>query len=300
MSLSGVLGLFRGKPQNPVGDDGRMALADHLRELRARLLKVAVVLLLGTLVAWFFYDALFGLIYNPYRTAQEILEGEGVRSQGVLGGIGNPLLLRLKICALAAVVLLSPLWLYQIWAFVVPGLHPHERRWTKLFAVVAGPLFLAGVATAYYVLPKGIEVLVGFTPGNLQSLVEFGDYFRFLTRMMLVFGVAFEIPLFVVLLNLAGVVSGASLAAYRPWIVLGTFVFAAVATPSTDPFSMVMLALPMTVLFLVSEAIARFVDRRRARRAGHGELAGVADDEASPLHYEREEYRPSSLDGEDG
>ena len=300
MSLSGVLGLFRGKPQNPVSDDGRMALADHLRELRARLLKVAIVLLLGTLVAWFFYDALFALIYNPYQTAQEILEGEGVRSQGVLGGIGNPLLLRLKICALAAVVLLSPLWLYQIWAFVVPGLHPHERRWTQLFAVVAGPLFLAGVATAYYVLPKGIEVLVGFTPGNLQSLVEFGDYFRFLTRMMLVFGVAFEIPLFVVLLNLAGVVSGASLAAYRPWIVLGTFVFAAVATPSTDPFSMVMLALPMTVLFLVSEAIARLVDRRRARRAGRGELAGVADDEASPLHYEREEYRPSSLDGEDG
>ena len=296
MSISGVLGLFRGKPQNPVSPDGRMALADHLRELRARLLKVALVLTLGTVVAWFFYDSLFALIYNPYETAREILEGEGVNSQGVLGGIGNPLLLRLKICALAAVVLLSPIWLYQIWAFVVPGLHPHERRWTKLFAVVAGPLFLAGVGTAYYVLPKGIEVLVGFTPGDLQSLVEFGDYFRFLTRMMLVFGVAFEIPLFVVLLNLAGVVSGASLAAYRPWIVMGTFVFAAVATPSTDPFSMVMLALPMTLLFLVSEVVARAVDRRRARRARAGGLAGLSDDEASPLDYEREDVRPSSLD----
>ena len=113
-------------------------------------------------------------------------------------------------------------------------------------------------------LPKGMEVLIGFTPDDLQSLVDFASYSRFMIRMMLVFGVAFEIPLFVVMLNLAGVVSGRTLGRYRPWIVVGTFVFAAVATPSTDPFSMVMLAIPMTLLFLVSEVIARLVDRRRA------------------------------------
>ena len=298
MSITGVLGLFRVKPHTPIGDDGRMALADHLRELRARLLKVTLVLVAGIVVAWFFYGQLFDLLYDPYAQAERQLAAEGVESTGVIGGIGNPLLLRLKICALATLVLTSPFWLYQIWAFIVPGLHPNEKRWTQLFAVVAGPLFIAGVAMAYYVLPKGIEVLIGFTPGTLQSLVEFGDYFRFLTRMMLVFGVAFEIPLFVVLLNLAGVISGRALGAHRPWIIVGTFVFAAVATPSTDPFSMVMLALPMVLLFAISEVIARLVDRRRAR-AGNA-LAELDDDEISPLDDgDSDDYRPSSLREED-
>ncbi|MGH3330292.1 MAG: twin-arginine translocase subunit TatC, partial [Nocardioidaceae bacterium] len=267
MSVAGVFNLFRGKPHQPIGDDGRMALADHLRELRARLLKVALLLVVGITLAWFFYDQLFALLFEPYRHAQEILEAEGVDSKPVLSGVANPFLLQLKVCALATVVVGSPFWLYQIWAFVVPGLHANEKRWTQLFALAAGPLFMVGVVTGYYVLPKGIEVLVGFTPGGLQNLVEFGEYFRFFTRMLLVFGIAFEIPLFVVMLNLAGVVSGKALAAHRPWIVLGTFVFAAVATPSTDPFSMLMLAAPMTALFLLSEGIARMVDRRRARRA---------------------------------
>ena len=242
-------------------------------------MKIAVVLVLGITVSWFFYDFLFNLLYDPYAQAEKTLRANGVDSKGVIGGIGNPLLLRLKICALATVVVASPFWLYQIWAFIVPGLHPREKRWTKLFAVAAGPLFVAGVAMAYYVLPKGIEVLIGFTPGTLQSLVEFGDYFRFLTRMMLVFGVAFEIPLFVILLNLAGVLSGKTLGKYRPWIVVGTFVFAAVATPSTDPFSMLMLAIPMLLLFFVSEAVARLVDRRRARQ----DFDDLSDDEASTI-----------------
>lgn len=300
MSLTGVLGLFRTTPKNPVGPDGRMALADHLRELRGRLLKVAVMLVVGVVVAFFFYDQLFSLIYEPYAKARVVLEGKGVDSKPVLTGVANPFLLQLKLCGLAAVVLGSPFWLYQIWAFVVPGLHAHEKRWTRVFATVAGPLFLLGVATGYYVLPKGIEVLIGFTPESLQNLVEFGDYFRFLTRMLLVFGIAFEIPLFVVMLSLAGVVSGSSLGAHRPWIVLGTFVFAAVATPSTDPFSMLMLALPMTALFMVSELIARLVDRRRRKRDAEQGLAGLDDDAASPLPPDDEvDYRPASLDERD-
>ena len=282
-----------------MGPDGRMALADHLRELRARLLRIAVFLIVGIVVAWFFYDTLFSLIYRPYASAQEILETRGVDSQPVLTGVANPLLLQLKLSALAAVVLGSPFWLYQLWAFIVPGLHANERRWTRIFAAVAGPLFILGVAVGYYVLPKGIEVLIGFTPEALQNLVEFGEYFRFVTRMLLVFGIAFEIPLFVIMLSLAGVVSGKSLAAYRPWIVVGTFVFAAVATPSTDPFSMLMLALPMTLLFLISEGFARVVDRRRAKRARAEGIAGIDDDEASPLAYRRDDVAPSDLDEDD-
>lgn len=299
MSLTGVVGLFRTNPHNPVGDDGRMALADHLRELRARLLRVAVVLLVGITVAWFFYDHLFELLLDPYEDAAARLEARGVNTTPVITGVATSLLLQLKISALAAVVVTSPYWLYQIWAFIVPGLHPHERRSTKVFAAVAGPIFIVGVATAYYVLPKGMEVLIGFTPGSLQSLVDFADYLRFFIRMLLVFGVAFEIPLFVVMLNIAGLISGSSLGAYRPWIVLGTFVFAAVATPSTDPFSMLMLALPMTVLFLLSEVVARLIDRRRRRRAAEEGIAGLSDDEASPLHYTRDDVTASRLDEDD-
>jgi sec-independent protein translocase protein TatC len=297
MSVAGVLSLFRVKPQNPVGPEGQMALADHLRELRARTMVVAVVLTLGVIVAWFFYGTLFNLLLSPYENARETLEAQGVETTPVISGVATPLLLRLKISALAAVVVTSPIWLYEIWAFIVPGLRAHERRSTKLFALIAGPLFIAGVAVAYYVLPKGMEVLIGFTPADINSLVEFDKYLSFIIRMMLVFGVAFEIPLFVVMLNLAGVVSGATLGAYRPWIVVGTFVFAAVATPSTDPFSMIMLAIPMSLLFLISEVVARTVDKRRARAGGN--LGGLDDDERSSLDYERDEVRTSDLDEDD-
>jgi sec-independent protein translocase protein TatC len=241
-----------------------MALADHLRELRARLLRSVLAIVLAVVAAFFFYDQLFNLILSPYNEARVML-GKQVVSEPVISGVGGPLMLQLKICGLAGLIASSPYWLLQIWGFIVPGLHQNEKRWTKLFAAAAGPLFFVGVAVGYYVLPKGLQVLISFTPGKLVNLVEFGDYFTFITRMLLVFGVAFEIPLFVVLLNLAGVVSGRSLAKHRPWIIVGTFIFAAIATPSTDPFSMLMLAIPMSVLFIISEIVARLVDRRRRR-----------------------------------
>src|SRR3954449_13448038 len=290
MSFTGVIGLFRANPRHAIGDDGRMALVDHLRELRARLLRAVLALTLGLILALFFYHQLFDLIYHPYQIAQEQLKGK-VSTTATINGAGGPLMLQLKLCGVAAVVATSPYWLYQIWAFIVPGLHPHEKRWSRLFAAVAGPLFLAGVAVGYYILPKGLTVLIGFTGDKLQSLVDFGDYFSFFTRMLLVFGVAFEISVFVVLLNLAGIVSGKALGSHRPWIVVGTFVFAAVATPSTDPFSMLMLAVPMTLLFLVSEAIARVVDSRRSAR--RQSFDGLSDDEASPLDTRPDDVRRS-------
>jgi sec-independent protein translocase protein TatC len=280
MSVVGVLELFRGKPRDAVGEGGRMSLADHFRELRARIMRSVVYLVVGTIIALFFWHQLFDLILGPYNHAREML-GKKVTTKPVINGVGGPLMLQLKVCGVAGIVGTSPFWLSEIWGFVVPGLHPRERRWSRLFVCVAGPLFLAGVAVGYYVLPKGLEVLLGFTPQYVQSLVDFGEYFSFVTRMLLVFGVAFEIPLFVVLLNLAGVVSGRALARHRPWIIVGTFVFAAIATPSTDPFSMLMLAIPMLALFALSEVIARLVDRRRHRAAQAA--SEWSDDQASPL-----------------
>lgn len=278
MSISGVVQLFVGRPVHPVGADGRMALSDHLRELRARLLKVALIILLGLAVSLAFYDQLLSLVYDPYRQAQDALGEEVTRA--TTSGAGGGLLLYLKLCGLAGVVGTSPLWLYQVWAFILPGLHSRERKWSRVFAAIAGPLFLAGIALGYVTLPKGLEILIGFNPDGVTNLVDFNEYLTFFGRTMLVFGIAFEIPLFVVLLNLAGVVSGKSLGNHRPWIIVGTFIFAAIATPSADPFTMTFMAVPMVLLFLISEQIARFNDRRRARRRKN---AGLSPDEISPL-----------------
>jgi len=288
--VSALAGAFRGKPAHPVGADGKMALSDHFRELRARMMRIALYLVVGTIVALFFYQdppfgiqtSLFDLIFEPYRKAAEML-GDEVETTAVINDLGGPLMFQLKLCGVAAVVITAPLWLLEIWGFITPALHANERKWTRIFALAAGPLFLLGVATGYYVLPRGIEVLLGFTPtgGYIESLVDFNKYFSFITRMLVIFGIGFEIPLFVVMLNLAGVVSGKALARSRPMIILGTFVFAAVATPSTDPFSMLLLGIPMAVLFLVAEALARLIDRTRARNPRGTEQ--WADDEVSPL-----------------
>lgn len=278
MAISGALRWFSGKPAHPVGADGRMALSDHLRELRARILKSVLIIIVGLCVALVFFDQLYDLIYGPYETARDKLpKGSTV---GTTSGAGAGLMLYLKLCGLASVIGTCPLWLYQIWAFIVPGLHARERKWSRVFVAIAGPLFLAGIVLGYLTLPKGLEILIGFNPPGLTNLIDFNDYLSFFSRTLLVFGLAFEIPVFVVLLNLAGVVSGKSLGDHRPWIIVGIFIFAAIATPSADPFTMTMMAVPMVVLFLISEVIARFNDRRRADR---GINAGLSPDEASKL-----------------
>jgi sec-independent protein translocase protein TatC len=151
---------------------------------------------------------------------------------------------------------------------------------SRVFVAIAGPLFLIGVLLGYVTLPIALEVLIGFNPDGVTNLIDFNDYLQFFTRTLFVFGLAFNIPVFVVLLNFAGVVKGASLKAYRPWIVIGTFIFAAVATPSADPFTMTLMAVPMVLLFFASEAIARFNDRRRARRNPN---SGLGPDELSSI-----------------
>ncbi len=284
MSIVGVVDVLRGKPHNPVGADGRMALSDHFRELRARLIRSALILVILFFVAIYFYDQLLELVQHPYNQAQEQLRGSGTRTEAVVNDATGGLLLQMKLCGVVALIAASPYWLYQIWAFVLPGLHANEKKYTRMFAAVAGPLFIAGVALGYYVLPKGLQVLISFTPNGVTNLIDFTHYFSFLVRMLLVFGIAMEIPLFVLLLNLAGVVSGQQIGRARPWIVVGTMVFAAVATPSTDPFSMLMLGIPMLILFAISEVAARILDRIRGRGAHRPDRTDQwADDQASPL-----------------
>jgi sec-independent protein translocase protein TatC len=281
VSIVGVFDVLRGRPRNPVGPDGRMALSDHFRELRARLIRSALILVILFCVAIAFYSQLLELVRHPYAEAQQTLQSHGHDTRIVVQNATGGLLLQMKLCGVVALIGASPYWLYQIWAFILPGLHANEKKYSRMFAAVAGPLFLGGVALGYYVLPKGLTVLISFVPKDTLNLVDFTQYFSFLVRMLLIFGIAMEIPLFVVLLNFAGVISGRALAKHRPWIVIGTMVFAAVATPSTDPFSMLMLAVPMLILFAMSEIIARVSDRVRGRGAHRTDT--WADDQVSPI-----------------
>jgi sec-independent protein translocase protein TatC len=261
-----------------------MTLMEHLNELRTRLFRAVLSIALASVACAFFYDEIVRLLTTPFVDAVEKLAIErDIDAKLTFSDVAGPFTLTLKTSLVAGLVVSSPLWLWQLWAFIVPGLHNTERRWSVIFAAVAGPLFIAGVLLGFFVLPKGLGILLDFTPADVSNFVNLDKYLTFIMRMLLVFGVSFEIPLFVILLNLAGVVSGKALGQHRSWIVLGVFVFAAVATPSTDPISMLFLAVPMTLLFLMSEVVARLIDRRRAKRGGEGDYSAYSDDEASEL-----------------
>jgi sec-independent protein translocase protein TatC len=260
----------------PTPPDGSMTLVEHLRELRYRLVVAVLALLIGTIVCWFFREALLSLLERPYSIGVAALKAKYPDANPILynPGITSPFTLALKVSGVAAAVLTSPIWLYQLWAFIVPGLLAKEKKWSLIFIGTATPLFLAGVVVGYIVVPKGITVLLGFTKSGVANLQSFPDFLSFLLRLMIVFGLAFLIPLIVLMLNIIGVVKAKHLSKYRSYVIFGCFVFGAVATPSTDPFSMLALALPMVVLFIAAEVIARVLDRRRDRR-NTGELVAA-------------------------
>ena len=248
--------------------DGAMTLFEHLRELRYRLVVASAAIILGMILCSFFYDELFALLRHPYDLAIADLREKKPNSVTDLvnNGLTSPFTLALKIVMVGGMVLTSPIWLWQLWAFIMPGLLAKEKKWAVIFIGSATPLFLSGVAVAYIVLPKGISVLLGFTQNGITNLQDISVFLSFLLRIMVVFGIAFLIPLLVLMLNIMGLVKASQLSKYRIYVVFGTFVFGAVATPSTDPFSMLALALPMTLLFLAAEVIAHVLDRRKAKR----------------------------------
>ena len=246
-----------------------MPLMEHLRELRTRLVISVAAIFLGTIIGWIVFAPVFNFIQQPYLDGiAPLLKEKGFdASLSLIGGIASAFTFRLKVALVLGLLITSPIWVWEIWAFILPALHRNEKRWVYLLTAIGVPLFFGGIVVGYLVLPKGIQVLVGFAPESTQVLLNLGDYLNFMLRTVLVFGLAAQIPLVVVLLNRIGAVSASQLAAARPWTIVGIFVFAAIATPSTDPLTMCFLAVPMTVLYLISEFIARVTDRRRAKAA---------------------------------
>jgi len=258
----------------------------HLGELRVRLTRAVLSVVLASIVAAFFYDQLFHLVTAPFTTIKEQYAREGATVTLNFGNIGDPFTFALKICAMAGLFAASPVWMYNLWAFVAPGLHKRERRYGIAFVAVTVPLFLGGAALAYVFLPKGFDLLIGFNPDpqGVTNIIGLNDYLSFVLRMFLVFGIAFVMPVFLVALNLAGIVRGRTL--LRAWrqVIMGSFVFAAVATPSGDPYTMTALAVPMVFLYYIAAFISVFTDRRRARAGIDGlDYDALDDDEASTL-----------------
>lgn len=261
-----------------------MPLTDHLRELRSRLVKSGVAIAIGMVVGWVYYVPLFAWLSEPFEAVVEQAQGDGRTVTLALTGVADPFVLQMQVAAVAGVVLSAPVWLYQLWRFVTPGLHRNERRWALGFAAVATPLFGAGVLLAYFVLPFGLEILLGFTPQGVENIVSVDRYLSFFIRTILVFGVGFLLPLLLVLLNFAGILSGARLVSWWRWILFGVFIFAAVATPTGDPINLLLLAGPLIILVGIAVGICLLNDRRRRRkRAGEPEFDEFDDDITSPI-----------------
>ncbi len=263
----------RGRKANP---EGRMALKEHLREARIRLFKSGLAVVAGTVVGFFIYNPVLEALAAPI---QELNEREGRSAALNFDAVASPFDLLIQVSVFLGLIISSPVWLYQLWAFITPGLHAKERRISLSFIAVAVPLFLAGIYLAWLVLPNAVRVLTDFTPGGFTNIITVSVFITFILRLMLAFGIAFLLPVVLFGLNLVGLISGRQvLKAWRITVFL-VCLFAAMAAPGADAVSMFYLAVPMLVLFFAAIGLCLLNDKRRARRnaAREAELDATAD-----------------------
>ena len=259
--------------------EGRMPLRAHLSELRTRFVRSAIGIGVGSVVGWFLYKPLFEAAARPII---EIQRKRDIAASINFSSVAGAFNLQVQTSIVIGVVLASPLWLYQLWAFITPGLTRKERRSSMAFLAAAVPLFLAGAGMAWLVLPRAVAFLYEFIPQGGSAITDAGTYFSFVTRLVLAFGIAFVVPVVLVSLNLVGLLPSQVLLRHWRIIVFSCFLFAAVATPTPEATSMVMLASVMCLLFAFAVGICVLSDRRKARRSPD-DLSSVPDDQASPL-----------------
>jgi sec-independent protein translocase protein TatC len=243
--------------------------------------KIAVVVLVGAGVAWAFYDRIWSFIQRPYCQAVTYCRPYALGHSLVLNGVMDGFYLHIKVCIIASIVLTSPFWLYQLWAFIAPGLYSREKRWTYLFMGTAVPLFALGCGFAFIAMSRGLKFFISLS-GGLTNLFTADTYIGYWIAMIIGFGLCFEVPLFLVILNLARVITHERFKKWRKVIIFLVFVFAGIASPSPDPLTMLLLGGTVVLLVEVAEVLIYLNDKRYARN--HPDLyAGLADDELAPI-----------------
>lgn len=258
-----------------------MSLGDHFRELRRRLVVSGVALLAGAVVGWIIYHDVYRALTQPLT---DYIAAHPARAEDIkltLEGLTTGFSLQLSVALFVGVIISSPIWLYQIWAFIVPGLTGKERRISLAFIGTTVPLFLAGIYLAHRSLPLVIGVLLDFTPNGAANFQQLSTYFSFVIRFSLGFGIAFLLPVFLVALNMVGLLPVRAMV--RSWRVATflIFVFAAMMMPTPDPYSMMLLAVPLVILFWAAVGISALLQRRKVRQ--RPDWLDTPDDEATSL-----------------
>jgi len=267
-----------------------MTLMEHLQELRMRLFRASLAVVAGFVVGMVLAQPVFELLQEPYCSLPGVRRADGGCPMTQLGP-ADGFLLKLKIALWVGLIVAAPVWLYQLWAFIAPGLHRHERRYAYAFTAIAAPLFIAGAALAYFVVHKGLTFLLESGVTGLDTQLEVTRYISFVTNLIMIFGVAFEFPLVVLMLNIVGVASAKRLLSWWRVAVFLFFAFSAVVTPTPDPFGMTALALCLSALYFGAVGLAYLNDKRRGR--GRELYADTPDDEASKLDYTPEPVEAS-------
>jgi sec-independent protein translocase protein TatC len=281
----------------PTVEDSRMTLVEHIKELRKRLLIALIAIMIMTIViAVWAYHPIFNFLRHPYCELAPSKRAGGKSCDLIFLHPTDAFFVRLRVSLISGVLFSAPIWLYELWAFITPGLHRNERRWTLAFLVSATVLFAAGATMAYLFLRTALNFLLGFGGNGIKSLLTVTDYLSFVTHLLIVFGASFLFPLLIILLNLAGIVSAKRLAKYRRIEIFLVFAFAGFVTPSGDPFTMPALALTLCLFYEGAVLVAKWNDRRRARRDEMSEFAGLADTEASPAPVVRPVEPPRPIE----
>jgi sec-independent protein translocase protein TatC len=241
-----------------------MSLGAHLRELRKRLVIAAVAIIVAAVGCWFVVPFVLDQLLIPVAEAARLTHREVALN---LQGVTSAFDVKIQLAITLGIVISSPVWLYQVWAFIVPGLKTRERRYVYGFLGAAIPLFLAGCTVGWFVLPHLVELLISFAPSESTSFLSTDDYVSFITKLIVAIGIAFVLPVVLVLLNFMTILSGkAILKGWRVAILLST-VFAGIVTPTADVVTMLVLAVPIIVLYFVAVLIAHLHDRGIAKRA---------------------------------
>jgi sec-independent protein translocase protein TatC len=240
-----------------------MSLSGHLKELRKRLFWSALFILGGSVVGWFIFDPVFALLQQPIL---EVAKNRNQIAAVNFGGVTSSFDMRLQVSIFIGFIGSSPIWLWNLWAFITPGLKKRERRFTLGFVFSAVPLFLAGCYLAWISLPAFVQTLIGFTPAGSTNLIDGSLYILFTLRILLIFGIAFVLPVVLVLLNFAGLITAKAILKSWRLAVFLTALIAALATPTADPMSMFLLMVPLLALYFVAAGVASIRDRMRGKQ----------------------------------